>query len=177
MKFKKINDKKTITHILEYGPFNDTVKRKSLAYRIDLTIENVIGSSNIVKITKNSTITENTIIPIGFFIKNDNTFCWTNNVNYYFYVHFIKFHKYNNLNYLKYFSKKLLNDLFLNKNPIDCNKYNKNIIPYIIAMISPGFDLIKFVSNDGFFYALIDIGIDDNFYYREHFLNKFIPVE
>ena len=177
MKFKKDNDKKTIYNILKYKIFNDILIRKSLEYSIHLTIDNFIGSSNIVKISKNGSITENSIIPIGFFIKNDNTFSWTNNVNYYFYVHFMKFHIYNNLNYQKYFSKKLLYDLFFNKEPINCGKYNKNIIPYIIGMISPGFNLIKFESNDGIFYALINIGIDDNFYYREHFLNKFIPVE
>lgn len=173
------DDEKTIKNVLEYKRFSDILQSKSLHYSIDLKIDNINSPFTKVKvIDPNRLRKENDIIPICFINKNSNKLFWINNNNYLFLEHFFKFHEYNSLNYRKYFSDKLLLKLFLSNEPIDTNEYNENLIPYIVAMTNPGFDLIKFVDdNNSVLYTLIDLDINDNFNYIEHFVKKFIRVE
>lgn len=174
----KYKDKKTIKHVLEYKKFNNILLNKSLNYTILLKIKNIHSSFSKVKtIDPNGLEKKSDIIPICFVNKNNNNLIWLNDNNYLFLEHLFKFHEYNSLNYRKYFSDKLLASLFLNDEPIDTTKYDQNLIPYIVAMTNPSFDLIKFTDNNIVLYTLIELGINDNFNYIEDFAKKFIRVE
>ena len=174
----KYKDKKTIKHILEYKKFSNILLSKSLNYTIYLKIKNIDSSFSKVKtIDPNGLEKKSNIMPICFVKKNTNSLFWLNDNNYLFLDHLFKFHEYNSLNYRKYFSDKLLEQLFLSEEPIDTTKYDEKLIPYIVAMTNPNFDLIKFTDNNIVFYALIELGINDNFNYIEDFAKKFIHIE
>jgi hypothetical protein len=58
---------------------------------------------------------------------------------------------------------------------VQLNDENRNIIPYLISITNPNFNLIKFRINQNInyhFYCMIDLGIKDNYNYQRNFIDK-----
>jgi hypothetical protein len=52
-----------------------------------------------------------------------------------------------------------------------------NILPYLIAITNPEFNVIRFSNKDEKFYALIKLNIEDNFDYYRDFISHFVNIE
>ena len=168
MDFSK--DERFLNNLMIYRRFHDILMDKSLKYKIDINKNNIDGSNLNVEVTINGIKKECAFIPLGLF--KDKTFTWMNDINVILYEHLLLFHTYNNLEVEKYVSKELLDYLFLRKS-IPVGEKGGNILPYLIAITNPDFNVIRFSNKDEKFYALIKLNIEDNFDYYRDFINHF----
>jgi hypothetical protein len=168
MDFSK--DKLFLKNIMNYRRFHDILMNKSLKYQININENNIDGSNLNVQVTINGIKKECTFIPLGIF--SNKTFSWMNDINVILYEHLLLFHRHNNLIVEKYVSKDLLDYLFLRKS-IPVGEKGGNILPYLIAITNPEFNVIRFSNKDEKFYALIKLNIEDNFDYYRDFINHF----
>jgi hypothetical protein len=163
-------DERFLKNIMNYRRFHDILMEKSLKYKIDINENNIDGSNLNVKVTINGIKKECTFIPLCLF--KNKTLTWINDINIILYEHLLLFHRHNNLIIEKYVSKDLLDYLFLRKS-IPVGEKGANILPYIIAITNPEFNVIRFSNKDEKFYALIKLNIEDNFDYYRDFINHF----
>ena len=147
--------------------FLDTVKTykkcytnvllKSHLYKFLLRKENIKPKISKIRVKNNNHITYHDFIPIGFLIKND--FKWINGLNELFYEHFLK------CDLEKYISQDLINYLF-NNNSINLSKKYRYVIPYLIAITNPAFNIIEYRDDKNHrFFGLVKLNIKDNFDY------------
>jgi hypothetical protein len=146
-----INDERFFNAIRDYQPFFDNIVNQSLQYNIQLTPEHIL-ENNLNKIT---VITPNKMrrcnyIPIGFeeqVSENGHHFKWHNfnvrdlirdHINDYLFVE-------NN-----YVSRNSLNYYF--ENIVQLNNENKNILPYLISITHPKFNIMQFTDNNSSYY-------------------------
>jgi hypothetical protein len=172
MDFSK--DDQFLKNLMSYRRFHNILMDKSLKYKIDINKKNIDGSNLNVEVTFNGIKKECTFIALGIF--KNKTFTWMNDINVILYEHLLLFHKYNNLEVEKYVSKELLDYLFLRKNILVGEK-GGNILPYLIAITNPEFNVIRFSNKDEKFYALIKLNIEDNFDYYRDFISHFVNIE
>ena len=168
-----INDEQFFNAIRDYQPFFDNIVNQSLQYNIQLTPEHV-SENNLNKIT---VITPNKMrrcnfIPIGFEEQvsyNGRHFKWHSfegrdlikeHINDYLFVE-------NN-----YVSRNSLNYYF--EDCVQLNYENRNILPNLISITHPKFNIIRFTDNDSsyYYYCMIEIGIKSSFDYQRDFLDK-----
>ena len=172
MDFSK--DELFLKNIMSYRRFHDRLMYKSLKYSIDINKNNIDGSNLNVEVTFNGIKKICTFVPLGLF--KNKTFNWMNDINVILYEHLLLFHIHNNLIIEKYVSKDLLDYLFLRKS-IPVGEKGGNILPYLIAITNPEFNVIRFSNKDEIFYALIKLNIEDNFDYYRDFINHFVNIE
>ena len=168
-----INDEQFFNAIRDYQPFFDNIVNQSLQYNIQLTPQHV-SENNLNKIT---VITPNKMrrcnfIPIGFEEQvsyNGRHFKWHSfedrdlikeHINDYLFVE-------NN-----YVSRNSLNYYF--EDCVQLNYENRNILPNLISITHPKFNIIRFTDNDSsyYYYCMIEIGIKSSFDYQRDFLDK-----
>ena len=168
-----INEEQFFNAIRDYQPFFNNIMNRSLEYNIQLMPEHV-QPNNLRKIT---VITPNKMrrcnfIPIGFeeqVSENGRHFKWHNfevrdlikeHINSYLFVE----HNYVSRNSLNYYFEDC----------VQLNYQNKNILPYLISITHPKFNIIRFTDNDSsyYYYCMIEIGIKNNFEYQRDFLDK-----
>ena len=172
MDFSK--DERFLKNIMKYRRFHDILMNKSLKYSININENNIDGSDLNVEVTCNGIKKMCTFVPLGLF--KNKTFTWLNDINIILYEHLLLFHKHNNLIIEKYVSKDLLDYLFLRRS-IPVGEKGANILPYLIAINNPDFNVIRFSNKDEKFYALIKLNIEDNFDYYRDFINHFVNIE
>lgn len=158
--------------ILEYEPFYEKMIYKSFEYSIQLTAEHFDNNlQNIIAIGPNKTKTC-TFIPLGN-INETNLgyqFKWFND--------YVKDLIHNHIN-----RHLFVEDNYVTRNSLDyyfedivqLNEENRNIIPYLISITNPSFNLIRFCVNQNrncHFYCMIDLGIKDNYDYEQDFIDK-----
>lgn len=91
-----------------------------------------------------------TFIPIGY--HKNNKFIWRGSMND------IILNKLKNMQFMNSISLKLINKIFAKKCKFS-NRYKK-IIPYIVSISNPKFNLIQFTNNNIMFYSLINLNIN-----------------
>ena len=168
-----ISDEQFFNAIRDYQPFFDNIMNSSLGYNIQLTPEHVL-ENNLNKIT---VITPNKMrrcnfIPIGFeeqVSDNGHHFKWHSfegrdlikeHINEYLFVE----HNYISRNSFNYYFEDV----------VQLNYENRNILPYLISITHPKFNIIRFTDNQSsyYYYCMINIGIKNNFDYQRDFLDK-----
>jgi hypothetical protein len=160
--------------ILDYQPFYDEIMHKSYEYDIQLTSDhftNNLPRVNVVGLNKTKRCT---FIPIGskFPTPLGYQFEWYNdNVKDLIQEHVNRYCFIEN----NYVTRNSINYYF--EDNVQLNIENRNIIPYLVSITNPNFNVIRFQLNNGIeynFYCMINIGIKDNFDYQHDFLDRLI---
>jgi hypothetical protein len=168
-----ISDEQFFNAIKDYQPFFNNIMNSTVEYNIQLTPEHIL-EYNLNKIT---VITPNKMrrcnfIPIGFeeqVSDNGHHFKWHSfegrdlikeHINEYLFVE----HNYISRNSFNYYFEDV----------VQLNYENRNILPYLISITHPKFNIIRFTDNQSsyYYYCMINIGIKNNFDYQRDFLDK-----
>ena len=134
----------------------EKVINDSLSYKLDLTKDIIdFKKSKIKVIDKNNKISYKEIIPFGFYNEKQTKFSWYKFIKKDFYDHLI-------ISGIKqtFDSLETIDKLFLDEVIID--KKNHNVIPYIMAVFNPNFNVIRFQAVDATIYAFVKLDIKDN---------------
>lgn len=139
---------------------------KTLDWDLDFTAN--VFETNKIKATKGSEEKMYNIILIGMFNDATDKFTWFKNINEIFYDFILKFMKTNEVGSrddIKFNS--VLKVIFgMSDKKINFN-FDHKLIPQLVALINPAFNLIKFVDDRNetlTTYALIDLGIENTDY-------------
>jgi len=157
--------------ILEYEPFYEEMIQRSLEYNIQLTAEHFNNLQNITVVGLNTT-RSCMFIPVG--TTNETNlgyhFNWYNqNTKDLIYDHINRYNFIEN----NHVTRNSLDYYF--EDTVQLNDENRNIIPYLISITNPSFNLIRFRINQNrncHFYCMIDLGIQDNYDYEHDFADK-----
>jgi hypothetical protein len=152
--------------ILDYGKVFENVIIKSLDYDIVLSediVKNVFAENVEIKNKKTGKSTKHMIFLFGMYMTESEEYIWYKGIQGMF------------MDHLKQYDK-LVAIPFIKNYFIDTTikiSYNfKNVIPYLMAIIYSGSNLVRFTSPDKKveLYAMVDLGIKDNFNMRDFLL-------
>lgn len=132
--------------------YNYIMRQSLLKYKILLKKKHMKFDLTKIKVFDKDTKTYKkcTFIPVGY--HKNNKFNWSGSMNN------IILNRLKNTEFMNDVSHKLINKLFSKKSKFS-NVYKK-IIPYIVSIINPKFNLIQFSNNNIIFYSLIDLNIN-----------------
>jgi hypothetical protein len=128
----------------------------SLSYKLYLTKDIIdLKKTKIKVIDKTNKISHKQIIPFGFYDEKKKIFSWYKCMKKDFYDHLI-------ISGIKktFDSLETIDKLFLDEVIID--KKNHNVIPYVMAVFNPNFNVIRFQALDAIIYAFVKLDIEDN---------------
>ena len=150
------SDKTYLNNILSYKNHYDYVSRTSSKYKIYLNRNNIVDDVSSVVILNKDTKIKNThtFIPFGYL--SNNKFIWKNGANSFFLDHLNRTNVSRNIG-----SRTLLTKLF--KKKVKFNNWTyKYVIPYLISITNPKFNVIQFNNQSSgiIFFALINLNID-----------------
>ena len=157
-------DIKFLNEVKKYKTFYTYVLNKSHRYRFILRKKNLKNKiTKIISRFNNRHITYYDFIPLGYLVGNN--FTWINDMNIFFYKHFSKY------DLEKCISDDLSRYLF-SSDKINLSKKYRYVIPYLIAIATPAFNVIEFRDNNNdIFFGLVKLNIKDNFNY-DNFINS-----
>jgi len=148
--------------VLKYKSHYDIMLNKSLKYVINLNSDHISNQSNEITIIKNNKTREYNFINIGI-IKN-NQFIWFDlDTRDLLYEHFKKYQFIEN----GYVTHNYISKFF--SSSFKVNKKNKYFIIYLLSIINPGFNIIRFSTEDNNikYIGMIPLKIKDNFNYND----------
>ncbi len=161
-------DKKFCDIIYLYEKYYQDMYANSLEYKINLSPKNVKNIMSEVEVVKNNKVTKVPFILVG--IEKDNRFTFAGKTGKFYYNHID-----NNYKWIKngYVSKKFLDDIF-DKESFSIDKKYPNLLLYILSIIMPAYNLIKFENESSrvSIYALVKLELNDNYDYEKKFIKK-----
>jgi hypothetical protein len=135
----------------------------SVKFKLEMTKEIVTFETTKIKAINKLTnkTTEHDILHFGLYDSDSETFRWLGNLNQIMKEHI---EKYGNL----FENIPTINKIINNEN-IKINKKNHYAIPYLMAIINPAFNLVRFESEDAskFIYVLINLKLKNNIDFDE----------
>lgn len=171
MKNKNINlfdkkDKTFFSIVLKYKKNYEDIMTKSLEYQINLNQDILELKKNTIEATKNNKKEKFSIILLGMYNTENNTYIHYKGINEILFDNLDK-----NYDLIDFFgSKTTIEKIFLNQF-ISIDKKTHYAIPYFVAIMNPAFNLVRFENENGkyYFYALIKFGYEDKLNF-----NKFL---
>ena len=152
--------------VLEYKSHYDIMMNKSLKYDINLNSDHISNQLNTITTTINNKIKQYSFINLGI-IKN-NEFTWLNlDTRDALYEHFKKYPFIEN----GYITYNYISKFFTNQS-FKINKRNKYFIIYLLSIINPGFNIIRFSTEDNNikYFGMIQLKIKDGFNFNQFML-------
>lgn len=161
-------DKKFCDVVYLYEKYYQEMYADSLEYKINLSIKNIQNIMSEVEIVKDNKTSKVPFILVG--IERNNKFTWAGKSGKLYYDHIDNNYKWIDNNYV---SKKFLEDMF-NKESFSLDKKYPNLLIYIISIIMPAYNLIRFENpKSGVnIYGLVELGLKDNYDYQKEFIKK-----
>jgi hypothetical protein len=154
-------DKKLLRFLCSYKENFEKIQKESLKYKFDINRE-AFETQKISATDKKGKKYVFEFIPVG--VINGNTFNWYQNINKSFYSSLMKVN-------IETFKKETIHKLF-NNGSITLDKEFVKVIPYILSILLPDFNVIEAVTPDKktSLYFLANTKLKDKFDY-EGFLN------
>jgi hypothetical protein len=150
--------------LLNKHMFND-VMTKSLEYDLDITKDIVELKTPKIKVEHNGKKTEKIIILFGEYNLVNNIFGWIGESNDLFIQQLERY------DVKKIFGSYRTLDKILKKEFKISEKYHI-AIPYLMAILNPAFNIVSFKTpNSTYIYALVNLGIKDNFNFEKFIKN------
>jgi len=136
------NDKIILQRILSHKNNYNVIYRNSLKYKFFLESDHIHNHKNTIELlnNENGIISTHKIIPIGYHKKNK--FIWNTNMNY-----IMEDHIYQTNLPINIISQRLRAKIFSKKCKFTKITY-KNIIPYLVSITNPIFNVIHFDNNE-----------------------------
>lgn len=153
-------DKSFFDIILNYRKIFEKVITESLNYKIKLTKDVAQLKKTEVSIVKNGKKSTTKIFLFGYHNKTEQKFRWFESMNETILNH-IKKYDIENI----FGTDTIIKKLFLNEIKID-NEYHY-VVPYLVAIFHPTFNLVRFEHDDIYIYAMIKLDIEDDFVFYD----------
>ena len=161
-------DKCLFRIVLNYKKIFEEVITTSLKYKINLTKDAFISNKTQVT-TKNGKKIDRLIFPFGYQDKTKQKFKWLDNIKEMFLQHMEKY------DIKKIFgTDSTIKKLFESEFEIS-NDFHY-VLPYLIAIFNPSFNLVRFQSGDIYYYALVELNIDVDFIFDD-FICELVPYK
>ena len=166
--FDKLDELFFSTILLNKQLFDDMMN-KTLDYKLNLTKDIVQLKTPKIEVEFNGKTKTHTIILFGLYDKIKKIYKWIGQTNELLIEQVIRYDVEN------IFGNWQTIDKIFSSEYVIGNKEHM-AIPYFIAILNPAFNLIRFESEDGnlYFYALVNLGIKDNFIFEKFISDMYI---
>lgn len=157
-------DKLLFAAVLKYRDTFEKVITKSLKYQIKLTKDVAQLKKIKINVIKNGENFTRNIFMLGYHNKSEEIFRWFNSMNEIALKH-IQRHNIKDI----FGSDTTIKKLFQPEIEIS-NKYHY-VIPYLVAIFNPAYNIVRFEHGDTYVYAMIQLNIVNNFDFDD-FVNE-----